>query len=158
MKFRKRFFVVVTFLGILFPTFAQKSTPFRLVLDSPHSAVKRGEDLTVRVTLENTSPRPIAVSESVGEIQSQYLFEVWDSQGNVPPETERARKLKGPVTSSDVIHTLQPGGKLQNEIVLTQLYDISRSGKYTIQVSRVIPKELGGGVAKSNKITLGITD
>jgi hypothetical protein len=40
--------------------------------------------------------------------------------------------------------------------VASKLYDMSRPGKYLIQVSRVVPKELGGGVVKSNAVTVTV--
>jgi hypothetical protein len=53
---------------------------------------------------------------------------------------------------------LQPGESLPKALlVLTKFYDLSGPGKYTIQVSRAVPKELGGGLIKSNAITVTIT-
>lgn len=42
--------------------------------------------------------------------------------------------------------------------MVTKFYDMSRPGKYTIQVSRAVPKELGGGTVKSNAITVTVTE
>jgi hypothetical protein len=42
--------------------------------------------------------------------------------------------------------------------VLTKFYDFSRPGNYTVQVSRAVPKELGGGTIKSNIVTITIIE
>jgi hypothetical protein len=35
---------------------------------------------------------------------------------------------------------------------------MSRPGKYTVQVSRAVPKELGGGTVKSNTLTITVVE
>jgi hypothetical protein len=40
---------------------------------------------------------------------------------------------------------------------VSKFYDLSRPEEYKIQVSRAVPKELGGGTIKSNAITITIT-
>jgi hypothetical protein len=43
-------------------------------------------------------------------------------------------------------------------MIVNQQYDLSRPGKYTIQVSRAIPQELGGGNVESNVIGFTVTE
>jgi len=37
-------------------------------------------------------------------------------------------------------------------------YDLSRPGRYRIQVEREVPKRIGSGVVKSNVITVDVTE
>jgi hypothetical protein len=54
---------------------------------------------------------------------------------------------------------LQPGESLlKAPLVVCKLYDLSRPGKYKIQVSRAVPEELGGGTIKCNVVTIAITE
>ena len=43
-----------------------------------------------------------------------------------------------------MIRALQPGESFQDEMPVSQLYDLSRADDYYIQASRRIPTELGG--------------
>lgn len=110
------------------------------------------------ITLQNSSNRAIHVHLSLAE--TEYAFEVRDGQNRIPPETEYASKAKGRGHfSNDQIFYLQPGESLpKNLLVLTKFYDMSRPGKYTVQVSRAVPKELGGGTVKSNTLTITVVE
>jgi hypothetical protein len=133
------------------------TAPFTLTLEAEENAVKAGSEVKVDITLRNSSNRAMYISYGSSELD--YAFEVRDSQNRIPPETEFARKSKGRAyVSSDTVFNLQPGESLPKAlVVLTKFYDLSRPGKYTIQVSRAVPKEAGGGTIKSNPITITVT-
>jgi len=97
---------------------------------------------------------------SYGLSELDYAFDVRDSQNRIPPETEFARNSKGRgYFSSDHVFYLQPGEKLPKApLVVSKFYDLSRPGENKIQVSRAVPKELGGGTIKSNVATLTIKE
>lgn len=59
--------------------------------------------------------------------------------------------------SNKTVFTLQPGETLPKDALISKFYDLSRPGKYTIQVSRTVPNELGAGTVKSLAITIRIT-
>lgn len=52
--------------------------------------------------------------------------------------------------------TLEPGKTITNEVNLRKIYEFSVPGRYVLQVSRRIPDALGGGVVKSNAITITV--
>jgi hypothetical protein len=110
------------------------------------------------ITPRNSSRREIYISYGLSELD--YAFEVRDSQNRIPPATGFARKSKGRAHfSNDQVFTLQPGERLPKApLVLTKFYDMSHPGRHTIQVSRAVPKELGGGTIKSNTITISVTE
>jgi len=80
-----------------------------------------------------------------------YILDFQDSDGH--------SVTKAPVsaTGSAEFGTLKPGDSENDDIDLSRLYKLSRSGDYTLQVSRRVPKELGNGEIKSNKITITLT-
>jgi hypothetical protein len=138
---------------------AQSTTPpFTLTLEAEENPVKAGSVVKVDITLQNSSNRAIHVHLSLAE--TEYTFEVRDGQYRIPPATEYARKAKGRgYFSNDQIFYLQPGESLPKDLlVLTKFYDMSRPGKYTVQVSRAVPKELGGGTVKSNTLTITVVE
>ena len=131
--------------------------PFALALEAEENPVKAGSEVKVDITLSNSSTRAMHIS--YGLTESDYAFEVRDSQNRIPPETEFARKAKGRGFSSDQLFYVQPGENLPKALlVVSTFYDLSRPGNYKIQVSRTIPKELGSGTIKSNTITLAVTE
>jgi hypothetical protein len=154
----KRVLILIT-LAMWAASSTQSSTPpFALMLEAEENPVKAGSEVKVDITLSNSSNRAMHVS--YGSTESDYAFEVRDSQNRIPPETEFARKSKGTAYfSSDQLFYLQPGESLPKAtLVVSKFYVFSRSGKYKIQVSRAVPKELDGGTIKSNVVTLTITE
>jgi hypothetical protein len=68
---------------------------------------------------------------------------MFDKQGKVVRQT-----LSPEFIAWAKAHDLQPEAAA---------YDLTKPGKYTIQLARAIPKELGGGAAKSNFVAVTIT-
>jgi hypothetical protein len=154
----KRVLILIT-LAVCAASFTESSTPpFALTLDAEENPVKVGSEVKVDIMLTNSSNR--AMHMSYGLTESDYAFEVRDSQNRVPPETEFARKSKGRgYFSNDHLFYVQPGESLPKApLVVSKFYDLSRPGKYNIQVSRAVPKELGDGTIKSNVVTITITE
>jgi hypothetical protein len=141
-------------------------TPFYIVITGPQKPVKAGSEVKVEIVLKNTSDRELTVgrTNAVSQAECHYLIEVRDNQGQPAPDTEFGRRIMGRETKKRVIlywgdayFTLKPNETLEDEAVASKLYDLSRPGKYIVQVSRVVPKELGGGVVKSNPVTVTVT-
>lgn len=154
----KRVLILIT-LAVCAASSTQSSTPpFTLTLEAEENPVKAGSEVKVNITLRNSSNRATHMSYGLSELD--YAFEVRDSQNRIPPETEFARKSRGRAYfSSDHVFYLQPGESLPKApLVVSKFYDLSRPDKYTIQVSRAVPKELGGGVIKSNLITITVAN
>lgn len=139
-------------------SFAQGvTTPFTLTLEAEQNPVKAGSEVRVNITLRNSSNRAFHMHLDLAEME--YKMEVRDGQNKVPQLTDYAAKSKGRAYfSNDQIFYLQPGESLPKDpLILTKFYDMSRPGKYTVQVTRVVPKELGSGVVQSNTITINVT-
>jgi len=159
MKTYLKRMLILIILAVSAASSTQSSAPpFTLTLGTEENSVKAGAEVKVDITLRNSSNRAMHISYGLSEID--YAFDVRDSQNRIPPETEFARKSKGrPHFWSDTVFYLQPGESLPKALlVVSKFYDLSRLDKYTIQVSRAVPKELGGGVIKSNFITIAVTN
>jgi len=152
--FLKRLLILIVLTASAMSSAQIPTTPFTLALETKENAVRTGSEVEVDITLRNSSSRAMHISYGLSE--HDYTFEVRDSQNRTPPETEFARKSKGRTNfSNDQVFYLQPGESLPKALlVVSKFYDLSRPGKYTIQVSRAVPKELGGGAIKSNEITI----
>ena len=83
------------------------------------------------------------------------VFEVRDEHG----ELAAKKVFKHPelATGSPVNRYLKPGETLMEEQDISLLYDITKPGRYVVQVSREFSGGLYRGVVKSNKITIVVT-
>jgi hypothetical protein len=121
---------------------------------------KTGSPLFLLVTLTNNSTRTVSVPSFDGD---SYTIDVRDEHGKSLPETDGAHRIKAAkapnarIVRSGVTGELKPREALRRTIDLSQYVDIGHSGKYTIQLTRKLPEELGPGVVKSNTISVTLT-
>ena len=157
-NFMKLFLVLTTLAVGAASSTVSSEPPFALTLKAEENPVKAGSEVKVDITLRNSSNRAMHMSYGLSEID--YALDVRDSENRTPPETDFARKSKGRAYfSSDQTFYLQPGECLPTApLVVSKFYDLSRPGNYLVQVSRAVPKELGGGIVKSNVIPITITN
>ncbi len=168
--------------------------PFSISISLAQEVVKAGSEVRLEIVLTNILDQNIVIAQCGG---TNYQIEVYDSQGKplpklndcVPkedPDHPGWRSLcPGEVTTASppgcVPHNqvLKPQEVLKEETVVSTLYDLSRPGKYTIQVQRVnnprtvieVPGKFGyswdielddkmndtsRGTAKSNTVTLTV--
>jgi hypothetical protein len=105
------------------------------------SVVKAGSPFKVRVGLRNALERDIVLSEEdEGKAEFDYSVEVTDEQGLPVPKTEYGKSLSDrkpsmPATLWKSV-TLHPGQVLTDEIIVTDLFDLTRPGNYFVSVSR----------------------
>lgn len=145
--------VAIAVLVVAFSTQARNTDapPVSLTISGPSQA-KAGTAIEITVTMTNNSTQRIdAGSFYVGGVDMAYKYEIRDKLGNLIQNKHKE------MVGSARIATLEPGKSIEQKTLLSRVADMSQPGKYVIQVSRAIPKELGGGVAKSNKITVTVT-
>jgi hypothetical protein len=124
------------------------------------STVKTGSSIIVEVTMTNTSNytfHPFRTTNP-GEY---YLFDV-RRDGAPAPETDNLKHLKKPgstrpeienplpvpYTTSPLFTALPPHQSLQETVTVSEYYDVSQPGKYTVQLQL--------GKAKSNIVTVTV--
>ncbi len=138
-----------------------------ITISTAKGTVKSGSDVTVEVIFTNTSKANIvfasgAKREDQGELD--YTVHVRDSSSARAPETKRGHLLRtgedSPggetylIISSTMNIDVPPGGTVKREILLNRLYDLSKPGKYTIQVERIIGAS--AVLTKSNVLTITV--
>jgi hypothetical protein len=161
MKLRIAFYLLMTIPAFSsYLLLAQKSLvkpPFTLVLTSKEPKVGLGNDVWVKIVWTNTSKVELNASsywDSGSGRDYSYILDFRNGDGD--PVAKIPNKSGIPPTFSAGFGTLKPGESRNNEIDLSRIFDLSHPGDYALQVSRRAPKELGGGVIKSNKITITI--
>lgn len=153
MRLRSLASVLATIPALSSPLLAQKrpaKPPFTLVLTSDEPKVSLGADLLVKIVWTNTSKVELNANlyRFASGLDSNYTLDLEDSAGQ--PVTRRPP----PATFNAEFGTLKPGNSMSDDINLSRLFRLTHPGDFTLQVSRFVPKELGGGVIKSNKITI----
>jgi hypothetical protein len=145
--------------------------PYSITISTRQSTVKAGAEVKVGVTLTNTSDHQIYLARSMDRVSGEdhAQVEILSENGNPPPETKYRRFLRGedhepgshgqpprPRIGSDISYRINTGKTLEDVIVVSKLYDLSKPGRYTIQVSR-FDQTYSKTWVKSNKITLTVT-
>jgi hypothetical protein len=133
--------------------------PFAIVISAEEQTLKAGSTVSIKVRLTNTSSQPLDASGSFSDLtglDSNFLFDVRDNQGHLAPKRiYRHSELAGGHAILDRI--VRPGETLTENQDISRLYDMTKPGKYVIQISREIPKEMGGGVVRSNTVAVTVT-
>lgn len=149
-------FILLVVLTGATPAQKPVKAPFTVVLTTENPNATLGSDVWVKVQWTNTSDKPLDSSANILDatnVDPNFLFELVDADGHALP----MKVYKFPQTSGHAeFGTLKPGETIAPNINLIRLYDLKKPGKYTLQVARRVPEELGGGMIKSNKITIAI--
>jgi hypothetical protein len=106
----------------------------------------------------------ISTAERSVKAGSDVTIEVRDSSSARAAETGRGHTLRtgedSPtgetylIISSPMNIDVPPGGTIRREILINRLYDLSKPGKYTIQVERIIGSS--SVVIKSNALPVTV--
>jgi hypothetical protein len=148
--------------------------PFTVLIQCPQSEVKGGTEVRLLITVTNTSdqdvdlyktPGPDGHAEDVNKIDvrdasgnllkraDSQIIEIGGTQHTVPKRFRISRK--------GVI--LKPGESLEDFTILSNLFDLSKPGKYTVTAqnerrSGDSSHELKLIYVKSNTITITVTE
>jgi hypothetical protein len=131
--------------------------PITIVISAETSAVQAGEEVRINVQLTNNSTETLDASANINSmtgVDPNYRFDVRDSNGIEMPRRTYAHSEH--VTGHAILRTLKPGESITDAEPLGRLVDMSRPGKYTIQVSRSLPNNGGAATVKSNKIIVTV--
>lgn len=154
---------VLAVLGAVVPQ--DTVAPYSLAIKARQNVVKVGSEVRVKISLTNTSNHEIVVSREKGNALGEldYKVDVRDETGGLARKTKYLRAIQGENTgettvtvSSPGLFSVQPGKSLEEEdVVVSNLYDLSKPGKYAIQVERT--DETSKTAVKSNTITITVT-
>jgi hypothetical protein len=130
---------------------------FSVTAAAAYSEVKSGEDVYVKVTLTNNLNR-VSTLEFATPL-CDYSMAVRYSADNLAPDTEVESKsdcADRHATGADVILQLKPHESVTSTISVSMFSDMSRPGRYSVQVAWREPKELGGVLLKSNTVKISV--
>jgi hypothetical protein len=148
-------------LGLLFAsqTVAADTSALSLKLTTLDMSVKPGGKIMVRVTATNESGHLITF-ENTGR-DCDYAFRVLTDTGASAPETQHKKQLacspgsgESADTGMDIVVTLKPGESSSEDVLITDLYDISAPGTYAVRVDRTFASV---GHFRSNDVTVKVT-
>jgi len=135
------------------------------------SVEKAGAPVAVSITVRNHSDKTL--SASLWDYDYDYTMDVRDAQGNSAPDSEEVRKARAEMDACrnsgnslcgrkillhGVVNQFKPGESWKERLLITKYYDMGRPGRYTIQLERKLPEELGKGTVKPNSIAVTVTD
>jgi hypothetical protein len=135
-----------------------QAPPFSLAIDLPQDIIHGDTEVPLEIIVTNTSTKELAYGVAFGPRLWTYFcqFDVHDNGGKQLKEKSSVRQffeeglLKG--GSSGPALFLAPGEKMQFEVLLNRVYDLSKPGKYTIQAMR----SDNGFTVKSNIVTASV--
>jgi hypothetical protein len=126
--------------------------PFSISITLLSTEVRAGAEIDLKTRLTNTSQRemgPRGVFYAQG-LDMSYRYDCRDESGKSVAKEIFAMGSLGEVPA------LRPGESREGNAEISNACDLSRPGKYEIQVSRPIPDDPQHRVVKSNKITVTI--
>ena len=131
---------------------------FSITVTTEKPDVKAGSDIYLRIKMTNTSNHDVDCTRVASNGSDRaYLYDVRDANGTPLEKAVRKHPEIGETFSSWPC-VLKPGESTsEDENFLSPVYDMTRPGKYSVQVSRYIS---GGrkedGLVRSNKITITV--
>jgi hypothetical protein len=142
-----------------------------LTVSIAKDGVKAGAEVRLRILLTNLTDHQIQIGRLLHPLgqENEYSFDVRDNQGRKVPLTRYGRAVNGTPDKGDEGQScgdcsgfgqdLDPHEKVTDEIVISKIYDLTKPGRYTIQVGRPhrVSRE-SETIIKSNTITLTIGD
>ncbi len=111
------------------------------------------------MVLTSISNQTLVLRCSVGPLTADqhYTVRVHDKSGKDAPETEYGRHARlHQLIGSDAATLLKPGEKLEEDTVLSTVFDLTSPGEYEVQLSRPVSDDPKDGVVKSNIIAITV--
>jgi len=121
-----------------------------LILSAAKTTMKVGEDLKVEVTMTNSTDHDVFYKADF----PPFMIEVRDNDNKKVSETEYGRKVHGKNRpgGSYFAMPMHPGESIRRQPVLSQEFDLSQPGKYSIQAIR----QVDDMVVKSNMVSITV--
>jgi hypothetical protein len=151
----------------------QSSSLFTLGIRTNAPTVKSGVSIRLDITVTNISDQPISFYKARGadgQAEAANSFEVRDASGNQLRRIDghtvwihgEAHSMLPPILSRKGV-LLKPGETLDDFAILSNLFDLSKPGKYTITAQQYVPfvnrgAKPSGIDAGSNTIEITVTN
>jgi hypothetical protein len=132
-------------------------SPFTLSLSVLTSNVESGSQVELVIVMKNISNHDLHYSLSYSNgLDRAYQYDVRDSSGRAVELLTKKHPEIGEPFHIWPQHVVRPGETDSSGGAISNFYDMTKPGEYTIQVSRLLSDNPKDGVVKSNKITVNI--
>lgn len=141
---------------IALPQASQQPT---ISIESKSSTVQLGHPIRIHVVLKNTTDREFTVFKSVGGGRGEqyYSVSVTDPDGNPAALTEYGAVVQKhqAVPGSRIMKTIAPGGTTDEYVTVNEMFKLTATGTYVVQVSRPSPFD-PAIILKSNDLAIKV--
>jgi hypothetical protein len=126
----------ILMLGLTGVSYPQTSKqPFTITISTDKPEVKSGDGVYIDVVMKNTSDHDVDCAiNGQNALDRNYQYEVLDDDGKALPKIVRSHHVPGNLFPC----IIKPGETSSSGGLISILYDFTRPGKYTIQVSRPV--------------------
>jgi hypothetical protein len=132
----------------------QALEPFSLTISNDMGSVKAGKNVFIRIAEQNLTDNVLNCSSWVtSSTDMSYRYTVKDSDGHTLTARRGADKMDGSYRACE----LEANRSMSGEYLISWLYDLSKPGTYTVQVTRAVSNDESSPVVTSNIITIIIT-
>ena len=134
------------------------SAVYSLTISSPVNAVKPGEPIRISITLTNLTKAETALVFYRAERTEQmlgYHFVVRDEHGGLL-SMKNANVSAPQMSRKYYTVSVAPGESLKHTVELSEIHDLTKVGKYDIQVQKL--DEARQIIVKSNSIIVAVTN
>lgn len=152
--------VLYCFLLFVSLTCSQQSNdpPIKIAITAESPTVVAESEVWIKVGLTNSSKHEL--DDSGGyfsgiDLNPNFRFEVRDEHGRLVPKRTYPHPELRP--GYPVNRSISPGETFTQEQRVGALYDMRKTGKYTIQVARRVSDNPQDGEIKSNIVTVTVT-
>jgi hypothetical protein len=133
--------------------------PFSITISTERPDIKAGSEVYIKIQMKNNSDHEMDCSKApTNGWDAAYQYDVRDARGNL---AERILPVPGHPEIKDNSSIwpciLKLGESTSIDSIVSRRNDMSRPGKYVIQVSRfIVSGHKESGVVKSNTITITV--
>jgi hypothetical protein len=166
---------VIALLSVALPTIclAQKTSPITASITTPTPVTKCGADVRVDVTVTNDSDHIVRLYKALGpdgQAEAANHVDVFDAEGKALSRIDgRTIQLQEEVHHSPKqwisrkTVPVEPGKSLNDFLILSNLFDLSKPGKYSVTVRHEMRSDGSDPdhkliYATSNTITITISE
>ena len=130
------------------------SSLIELSLSPNKTAIKSGELLSIKLVIKDISNKVVHVNQ----VYTKYKFSIIDDGGREPQKTQTAQQSENLRDSGNIAMSprqLQPNAVFSEDIALSNLYDLTHPGTYTLYIEG---NAVGNPVrVRSNTISIIVT-
>jgi hypothetical protein len=134
--------------------------PFAIEISANTPTVKAGSGVVIGIRLTNNSDELLGCGRAYNDMTGQdeiFIIEVRDDHGHLTPKRVYPHPELAGGSAVTLGCDLKRGETLTDSQDVARIYDMTRPGRYVIQVSRPVSfADKKAGVVKSNKVTVTI--